>query len=360
MIKKAIAFIKNTEIDIRIRLLYLVEYAALCATLIGTITMLFFTTTIVMLIPNLVLLIFCITGLFLSHYKEKYELAMNQFIVGCAYISLPFMFFTAGGNKSGMIIWFLFGTIFSCVITKGKGRIVMPAIMILISSICMLVGYYNPDFVIPLENDSAAFFDSLQSYVVVSLMTCATLYAYLSTYDRQSRILEEQRAELQRMVYTDALTGIENRHAYYEKIGTYKEEEPQKNLVILSMDVNGLKRVNDTQGHAAGDAYIQCAAEIIKGSFEKYGNVYRTGGDEFMAVLFCEDQEKAHLEEILHKSIAASESEWAKVISIAVGIAGWNDNRELSFFELEKLADRRMYENKRQYYQSSGIDRRRL
>lgn len=356
MVKRAVAFIKDTDVDIRIRLMFLVEYAALCTCLIGTITMLLFTTSIYMVIPNIVLFIFCIVGLLLSHYRQKYELAAILFTIGCAYISLPFMFFTAGGNKSGMIIWFLFGSVFCCVISKGKARVIMPVIMIVISAICMLIGYYHPETVISLENDSAVFFDTFQSFIVVSFMLLATLCACLYTYDRQSKMLIEQREELRKMAFMDSLTGIPNRHAYYEAI--YKEVNVKKDLVLLAMDVNGLKKVNDTDGHAAGDALIKCAADIMTAAFSKLGTVYRTGGDEFMAIIFCEDSETDKLRGMLDDAIRNSSDEAAEDMSIALGIAAWNEEKDSTFFELERIADSRMYQNKSEYYKNSGVDRR--
>ena len=70
---------------------------------------------------------------------------------------------------------------------------------------------------------------------------------------------------------------------------------------MFSVDVNGLKKVNDTKGHTAGDELIKGAANCLTLAVGNNGKVYRTGGDEFMAVLFTENPEKIR-DEIKNKA----------------------------------------------------------
>ena len=62
-------------------------------------------------------------------------------------------------------------------------------------------------------------------------------------------------------------------------------------FVFVSLDVNGLKTINDTQGHAAGDELIKAAASCMKKCIGSYGRVYRTGGDEFIALINTSDKQ---------------------------------------------------------------------
>ena len=358
LIRRGINYLRNYDIDIRTRMLFLMEYATFFACFLGTIPMLFFADSIYVLIPNFALMAFSGLGIFFSHVKKNYTLAINLIVIGCAYISLPIMFFTAGGNMSGMPIWFVFGVVFSCLMTRGKSRIIMPAIDILICAACMLTGYLFPDFVMPLANHQAEFIDMIQSYVLVCIMICACLIVYLSTYDKQRTLLEQQRRELSMMMNMDALTGISNRRAYYERSNYHSVNGYQKDIVVLAMDVNGLKKVNDTLGHSAGDAMIKSAANIAVKAFSNYGYIFRTGGDEFMAILTCSDDIASNLDIILTDTINNSSEESEKSISMAIGVAIWNEDKNLNFTELEKLADSRMYKNKNEYYVKSGINRR--
>lgn len=86
---------------------------------------------------------------------------------------------------------------------------------------------------------------------------------------------------------TDALTGIRNKHSYSEaeNLLNQKIREGQiGNLAVVVCDINGLKHVNDTQGHSAGDKLIKDASAMIC-SYFKHGSVFRVGGDEFVVLL---------------------------------------------------------------------------
>lgn len=358
LIHRGIDYLKNYDIDIRTRMLFLMEYATFFACFLGSIPMLFFANSITVLIPNFALMAFSGLGIFFSHVRKNYTLAINLIVIGCAYITLPVMFFTAGGNNSGMPIWFVLGVVFSCMMTRGKSRVIMPSIAILICAICMLIGHLIPDFIIPLANPQAEFVDMIQSYVVVCILICACLIVYLSAYDKQRTLLEQQSTELSMMMNMDAMTGIANRRAYYKESNHYAANGYTKDLVVVAMDVNGLKKVNDTLGHSAGDAMIQSAANIASEAFSRYGHIFRTGGDEFMAILTCSDETATNLENTLHETIKNSPDESTRSITMAIGVAIWNQEKKLSFTDIEKLADSRMYENKNEFYVKSGIDRR--
>lgn len=355
---RGVRFLKDQSIDIRIRMLFFLEYAALFAGIIGTIVMLAFVSDLTVLIPNVVLIVICGVGIYLSHFKKKYDLSAALIVCGCAYVALPFMFFTSGGNQSGMPIWFLFGIIFICMMIRGKLRIIMPSICIVIAILCMLIGYYKPEFVVPLKNGQAEFLDMIQSFAIVSIVVFVCIYIYISAYDEQRQLLEKQSQELKKIMYTDALTGIANRHAYYNDSHEFAEGAYRENLVLVAMDVNGLKQVNDSLGHAAGDELIKNAAEIMVDAYSKYGNIYRTGGDEFVALLYCDDKDAAMIADIMNTTVKYTNEKNERNISIAVGVAVWKENKDKQYFELEKLADSIMYQNKSRYYRESGIDRR--
>lgn len=154
----------------------------------------------------------------------------------------------------------------------------------------------------------------------------------------------------------DELTGCPNRKAYKDDMtGISLASE----FVYATLDVNGLKSVNDNQGHAAGDELIRGAAECMKQCFGSYGKVYRIGGDEFAAVLFVNEEKIkeifADFEDVV--------SHWSgnRVHSLAIS-CGYVYSREKaweSFQEIFNTADNRMYEEKAKYYSVKGRDRRR-
>jgi diguanylate cyclase (GGDEF)-like protein len=112
-------------------------------------------------------------------------------------------------------------------------------------------------------------------------------------------------------------------------------------LSIVMADVNGLKTVNDTQGHEAGDNLIRMAAKIILGAFRAEDIVARIGGDEFAVLLPRKDKNVA--EEAVERIMDSPEIVKCQV-SIAFGIASAESKDQLA--EALKLSDERMYQHK--------------
>jgi diguanylate cyclase (GGDEF)-like protein len=170
---------------------------------------------------------------------------------------------------------------------------------------------------------------------------------------------EEKRREenLIRISMTDEMTRLFNRRCYDEDLRQFRNSNLADNFVLFSIDVNGLKTVNDTKGHAAGDELIKGAANCLLLSIGNNGKVYRTGGDEFMAVIHTENPEE------LRETINTKTKEWHGVytekISMSIGYASHKDNPAASIDELERLADADMYNEKDKYYKENGIERRR-
>ena len=174
-----------------------------------------------------------------------------------------------------------------------------------------------------------------------------------------SQIVEDEKRreeQLYRIAMTDELTRLFNRRSYEEDLGVFSEQGLEKNFVMLSADVNGLKKVNDTKGHAGGDELIKGAAECLLLGIGENGKVYRTGGDEFAAILHTDDPEAVcrDVEELVGKW----HGRYSDSLSISLGYAAYADNQDLTIHELEKKADKEMYASKARYYEKSGIDRR--
>lgn len=356
--KNVLKYLNDQSVDIRIRMLYFLEYASFLACLFGTIFMIFLKQPVQTMFPNIILFVMSFISLYFSHAKKKYDLSALVLIIGCANIALPWMFFSAGGNNSGMIIWLIFGVVVICLLTNGKTRILMSVITIIEDLACICIGQFYPDTVTPLVGKDAMFYDVLQSFAIVCICLVVMLAIYTATYDNQRRLLEAQRQELKNLMQTDALTGLFNRHAYYEEVKQFKSSEQAGNLVLVAMDVNGLKKVNDLLGHSAGDEYICATAKVISQAMGQYGKIFRTGGDEFMAILHCSTKEAQTLENRLNECIANLDNVWNDKMAIAVGIVCCEEEQNVVFSEIEKLADKRMYENKAAYYRKNGIDRR--
>lgn len=168
---------------------------------------------------------------------------------------------------------------------------------------------------------------------------------------------EKQKEErLLRIAMTDELTRLFNRRSYEEDLSGYVGKELEKDFVILSADVNGLKKVNDTIGHVAGDELIKGAADCLLLAVGNKGKVYRIGGDEFAAILHTEDPETVCRD--IEAQIENWHGKYSDKLSVSIGYVSYAENSGLDVHDLEKKADDEMYQAKARYYQKNGRDRR--
>ena len=153
--------------------------------------------------------------------------------------------------------------------------------------------------------------------------------------------------QLLRSSTTDELTRCYNRRAYEQDI---KELTADKKFLYLTADVNGLKAVNDRLGHAAGDELLCGVAGCMKQSFDDYGKVYRVGGDEFVTILFTDEEQFGIIKQNFDSLVDNWSGDTVPHMSVSCG-AVWSDERQWkSVREIAKLADKRMYEKKAEHY----------
>ena len=169
---------------------------------------------------------------------------------------------------------------------------------------------------------------------------------------------EKRREEyLVRLSMTDELTRLYNRRRLEEDMAELRAGKLDDNLAVFCIDVNGLKVVNDTKGHAAGDELIKGAADCLVLSIGQAGKVYRTGGDEFMAIVRTEAPES------LRENIRSKMNEWhgmrSDKLALAIGFATSAAHPDATVDDLEHLADADMYAEKERYYRESETGSRR-
>ena len=146
----------------------------------------------------------------------------------------------------------------------------------------------------------------------------------------------------------DGLTGTRNKTAYHEYEKDLQKKLDDKSLDIFGIlicDLNDLKLINDTQGHKAGDEYIQTACRLICRTFA-HSPVFRIGGDEFVVIL--KDQEYADRENLI-SSFRKQIEENIRIGNgpiIASGLAEYQSNSDKTIEDVFKRADGRMYEEK--------------
>ena len=154
------------------------------------------------------------------------------------------------------------------------------------------------------------------------------------------------------LIETDALTGMLSRYSYNKVLSDHHDKDTMpRDLTVFSIDINGLKMVNDTRGHAAGDQTICDAAACIAEVFGREGKCYRIGGDEFIALVLADRQQIAELCRALSAAVDKREG-----LSLSMGFAIAAEHPQLCLEELVNVADRMMYAEKDKFYQNMKMN----
>ena len=226
-------------------------------------------------------------------------------------------------------------------------RLYFVGVLILVIGLAIDIGLYT------LERYLAINLTQYKGISSLAIIIFVVILIYIFFLDITERLMHEREREvLIHSAYHDELTEIYNRRYCSE----YMEKVQEKDLIataVLCFDVNNLKKVNDTQGHAMGDLLITDSANLINQSFSEYGVVGRMGGDEFIAILSLDDENKLTdlLNEFRNNIHKHNKSTNNFPVSIAVGTAYGKDEQVDNVEKLYQIADKRMYDNKKEMKQ---------
>lgn len=172
-----------------------------------------------------------------------------------------------------------------------------------------------------------------------------SFYLLVSIYDSLSNIItdlaEAKKSKvLRKIAFTDSLTGVGNRYAFNDEVNSI----PLSELSVFSLDINNLKYYNDTFGHSCGDMLICEATKMLNKVFEL---LYRTGGDEFIAIKINGSPEelfflKAKLGSLMEEY---NGEEHDVTVEIACGYSAYQEG-DISYEDILRRADSAMYQDK--------------
>ncbi|MCC8161408.1 MAG: GGDEF domain-containing protein [Oscillospiraceae bacterium] len=150
---------------------------------------------------------------------------------------------------------------------------------------------------------------------------------------------------------TDTLTGLKNKNSFTVDLHNIEGNNTERYSVI-TIDLNGLKNINDTRGHQAGDMFIQRASKILKSAMEGTDFIgYRVGGDEFSIIGKDKSLEdvKSFVDNI-NKLIDEGNKTRGMLLTMSIGYAKFDKEKDRNFSMTIERSDAMMYENKRLYY----------
>lgn len=194
--------------------------------------------------------------------------------------------------------------------------------------------------------------DHLGRYLFLVFLVLLSWDLLKATYE----VIEKGRRakQLELFALTDSMTGLLNRNAFESHANA---NDNLNGVAAIVADANGLKNCNDTLGHDVGDKYITVVADIFSETFGKFGNCYRTGGDEFCCII--QSGENVNLER-LKKSFLTRvynenmEGDYLFEIAVAIGFASYAPTLDSDLRSVVRRADSDMYENKRESKKASS------
>ncbi|MBU0621400.1 MAG: GGDEF domain-containing protein [Gammaproteobacteria bacterium] len=143
-----------------------------------------------------------------------------------------------------------------------------------------------------------------------------------------NQLLEQLKAELEQLVVVDPLTGVFNRRKFHEYLGmsitaAMRHKQP---FVLLMLDIDNFKRINDRYGHQLGDAVLRTVCELIGSSVREADLLFRVGGEEFCLVATSMDLAQARtLGEKIRQVIESHRFPKVGEVTISIGIASFRE-----------------------------------
>lgn len=163
--------------------------------------------------------------------------------------------------------------------------------------------------------------------------------------------LETANDEIHKLSITDELTGLNNRRGFYLRsdAALHAARRHGGACLLIFLDVDGLKLVNDSQGHEVGDALLADVAALLKGSLRESDVIARIGGDEFCVLIIEPDCDQAVLRDRLLDAFERfnQDSDRTYEVSASIGLVPVDAADSDSIDELLARADELMYEEKK-------------
>lgn len=146
----------------------------------------------------------------------------------------------------------------------------------------------------------------------------------------------------------DFLTGLRGRNAFELAAQNLNKSHALSQIALLAVDLDGLKKINDTMGHLAGDQYIRACGNALQSVVKKPGVAYRIGGDEFVVLMPMNDRgEMETLLKDLQQEVEAANRDTQIKLSYSAGYAFYDPEMDGNLYATLDRADAMMYENKR-------------
>ena len=303
---------------------------------------------------SIILVIPCVYKMHIYIFKDAK--LRNRFRIGCGLaIVLAGILLLSKNNLSkyvnvNFVVIHVFGALYILTIillildfknTEGIDRFFDIGMFIVYGIIISIVASFiicNYSVYIEVFNNGVLMIGAIM--LVFSLVYCSYKIKEYMDNITESRVLTT-------LAYTDPLTGIMNRTKYEEVVEELKDNS-DKLCTVVSFDLNNLKKINDENGHEAGDEYIKSFSKVLRIGFGEEGFIARIGGDEFIAIIKDKYVNVEGNIEMMQSLLGMTMKKYHSFeISFAYGIASRGRNDKVSILDLIEKSDKEMYKCKK-------------
>ncbi len=303
----------------------------------------FFTREYILMAVTLGFMLLCVFNvLYLRIHKQKSLFIMIVFTLEI--LALFGYFIVSGAPQGFSILWITlipafafiaFGIRFGMILCSGAFVLLLFFFWTPIGQGLLMHDYFTDTFMLRFP------------FVYLSL-TVISLYIEAVRFATARRMSERE----QNYKFTsqhDQLTGVYNRHAFYQRLAAMLKNPHNRRMSVILMDIDNFKRINDTHGHTAGDDILRNLAEKIQDSTCDHCLSCRWGGEEFLILMNCEHDPYQTCEQIRSAVEGSSVTCGDCVIryTISLGLCSAQNVTEANIAEMIKYADSAMYESKR-------------
>lgn len=292
-------------------------------------------------------------GLFvMTQTTGNYDAVIISGVCGLNFVIYPLLYFSMGGIRGGMVLYFIMGIVFSLLLLNFKQSLAIFPLEILCYITIFMLGNKYPelfaDIVTPRHNYTL---DTALDFAVVSLTTFCVIKILYNAYESQQARAETLVRELEDLSITDPLTKVRNRR--YLMLAVESELKKNKRdshaVAVIMLDIDKFKSVNDTYGHLIGDEVLKNFASVISAHCREYDIVARYGGEEFV-ILLPQTTESVAFNRAEEIRCAVESSELCKSQHIPItasgGVAIYNPDTMHSVEDFIGIADTYLYEAK--------------
>jgi diguanylate cyclase (GGDEF)-like protein len=172
----------------------------------------------------------------------------------------------------------------------------------------------------------------------------------ISTFVKLNLAIKDiaQTKQYKEYALTDIMSGLKSRYAYTIFEAQQKTGSPSNALHLIFLDIDMLKKANDTLGHVAGDEMITAVSKCIKDAFGDVAECFRMGGDEFLVAMTAETEVVHERVALFNRLVSQWSGRYVDRLTVSYGVASANEYPGLNFEELLKTADNMMYDSKKQ------------